>query len=104
MIEQLLAQTPDIGSIDSIGQFLDRHGWPAMTLVVFLFIGWRLGKWGGPRADKFLEDHSQLVQSLPRMLDEHGNEIADVKKRWTGFTIMFSAPMGIEGTGYEAES
>ena len=99
MIEQLLAQTPDIGSIDSIGQFLDRHGWPAMTLVVFLFIGWRLGKWGGPRADKFLEDHSQLVQSLPRMLDEHGNEIADVKKKVDRIHDHVFSPNGNRGDG-----
>jgi len=63
-----------------VSDFLNRHGWPAMMLCFFVYCAFRICKWGSPRVDRFLTEHTTLVNKLTDHLDEHGNEIKSVKE------------------------
>jgi hypothetical protein len=51
-------------SLDDVGGFLDRFGWPALFSLVILGGAWRMARWFKPYLENAFTSHVDLVQSL----------------------------------------
>ena len=63
---------------------LTEHGWPAAFIGLILYVIQRFAKYATPRADRLIEAHVGLVDSLKATVGEQGEKIHEIHEHVVG--------------------